>query len=58
MAVKRILLIGKTGQIDWELQHSLASLGRVIAPDRTQIFALLNRVSRLLTGPHKTIRSR
>jgi dTDP-4-dehydrorhamnose reductase len=33
----RILLIGKTGQVGWELQRSLAPLGRVIAPDRTQM---------------------
>ena len=35
--MKRILLIGKTGQVGWELQHSLAPLGRVIALDRTQM---------------------
>jgi len=33
----RILLIGKTGQVGWELQHSLAPLGRVIALDRAQM---------------------
>ncbi len=35
--VKRILLTGKTGQVGWELQRSLAPLGRVIALDRTQM---------------------
>jgi dTDP-4-dehydrorhamnose reductase len=35
--VKRILLIGKTGQVGWELQHSLPPLGPVIALDRTQM---------------------
>jgi dTDP-4-dehydrorhamnose reductase len=35
--VKRILLLGKTGQVGWELQHSLPSLGPVIALDRTQM---------------------
>lgn len=30
----KILLLGKTGQIGWELQRSLAPLGEVIAPDR------------------------
>ena len=35
--MKRILLIGKTGQVGWELQHSLPSLGPVIALDRTQM---------------------
>lgn len=33
----RILLIGKTGQLGWELQQSLAPLGRLIALDRTQM---------------------
>ena len=33
----RILLIGKTGQVGWELQRSLAPLGHVIALDRTQM---------------------
>jgi len=32
-----ILLIGKTGQVGWELQSSLAPLGRLIALDRTQL---------------------
>lgn len=35
--MKTILLIGKNGQVGWELQHSLARLGRVIALDRTQM---------------------
>ncbi len=30
----QILLTGKTGQVGWELQRTLATLGRVIAPDR------------------------
>jgi dTDP-4-dehydrorhamnose reductase len=30
----RILLLGKNGQVGWELQRSLAPLGRVIALDR------------------------
>jgi dTDP-4-dehydrorhamnose reductase len=30
----RILLLGKTGQLGWELQRSLAPLGDVIAPGR------------------------
>lgn len=32
-----ILLIGKTGQVGWELQAALARVGRVIAPDRAQL---------------------
>ena len=30
----KILLLGKNGQIGWELQRSLAPLGEVIALDR------------------------
>lgn len=32
--MRRILLIGKNGQIGWELQRTLATLGEVIAADR------------------------
>jgi dTDP-4-dehydrorhamnose reductase len=32
--MKKILLIGKEGQIGWELQRSLSSLGEVAAFDR------------------------
>ena len=32
--IKRILLIGKNGQVGWELQRTLASLGGVLAVDR------------------------
>lgn len=32
-----ILLTGKNGQVGWELQRTLAPLGRVIALDRTQM---------------------
>lgn len=31
---KRILLVGKNGQVGWELQRTLASLGEVFAVDR------------------------
>ena len=34
MNVPRILLLGKNGQVGWELQRSLASLGPLIALDR------------------------
>ena len=30
----KILLFGKTGQVGWELQRSLAPLGELVAPDR------------------------
>lgn len=30
----KILLLGKNGQVGWELQRSLAALGEVIALDR------------------------
>ena len=32
--MKRILLLGKNGQVGWELQRSLAPLGEVVALDR------------------------
>jgi dTDP-4-dehydrorhamnose reductase len=32
-----ILLIGKTGQVGFELERALAPLGRLVAPDRTQL---------------------
>ncbi|MDD5240718.1 MAG: dTDP-4-dehydrorhamnose reductase [Sulfuricella sp.] len=32
--MKRILLVGKNGQVGWELQRTLATLGEVIAVDR------------------------
>jgi dTDP-4-dehydrorhamnose reductase len=34
MSLPRILLLGKNGQVGWELQRSLAPLGQVIALDR------------------------
>jgi dTDP-4-dehydrorhamnose reductase len=35
--VKTILLIGKNGQVGWELQHTLLPLGNVVALDRAQM---------------------
>lgn len=35
--MKTILLIGKNGQVGWELQSALAPLGRVVALDRMQL---------------------
>jgi dTDP-4-dehydrorhamnose reductase len=35
--VKTILLVGKNGQVGWELERTLLPLGRVIALDRTQM---------------------
>ncbi len=35
--VKKILLTGKTGQLGWELQQSLAPLGKIFAPSRAQM---------------------
>jgi dTDP-4-dehydrorhamnose reductase len=34
MSMKKILLLGKSGQVGWELQRALAPLGEVIALDR------------------------
>ena len=31
----KILLLGKNGQVGWELQRSLAVLGEVVALDRS-----------------------
>ena len=33
-SIKRILLVGKNGQVGWELQRTLAPLGEVLAIDR------------------------
>src|SRR5258708_5225593 len=30
----KILLVGRTGQVGWELERHLAPLGRIIAPER------------------------
>lgn len=35
--MKKILLTGKNGQVGWELQRSLATLGKVIALDRGEL---------------------
>lgn len=35
--LKTILLVGKNGQVGWELQRTLLPLGRVISLDRTQL---------------------
>ena len=49
----KILLLGKGGQVGWELQRSLAPLGEVVALDHddggdfTQPAALLTRVQAL-----------
>ena len=32
----KILLLGKNGQVGWELQRALQPLGQVVALDRTQ----------------------
>ncbi len=37
----RILLLGKNGQVGWELQRSLAPLGELIALDRRGVDGLL-----------------
>jgi dTDP-4-dehydrorhamnose reductase len=35
--MRRILLTGKNGQVGWELQHTLATLGEVTAVDRNDV---------------------
>ena len=34
---RKILLLGKNGQVGWELQRTLAPLGNVIALDQEEI---------------------
>ncbi len=36
-SIQRILLLGKNGQVGWELQHTLAPLGAVLALDRQEL---------------------
>ncbi|MBP5078177.1 dTDP-4-dehydrorhamnose reductase [Pseudomonas chlororaphis] len=43
----RILLLGKNGQVGWELQRSLAPLGELIALDRQRINGLCGDLSDL-----------
>ncbi|MGO4002608.1 dTDP-4-dehydrorhamnose reductase [Pseudomonas fluorescens] len=43
----KILLLGKNGQVGWELQRSLAPLGEVIALDRQAIDGLCGDLSNL-----------
>ncbi|MDP2805257.1 MAG: sugar nucleotide-binding protein, partial [Gallionellaceae bacterium] len=35
--MRKILLTGKNGQVGWELQRTLASLGQVIALDSSEL---------------------
>jgi len=35
--LKRILLLGKNGQVGWELERALAPLGELVACDRTEL---------------------
>ena len=43
----KILLLGKNGQVGWELQRSLAPLGEVIALDRQTVYGLCGDLSDL-----------
>lgn len=43
----KILLLGKNGQVDWELQRSLVSLGHVIALDRQELDGLTGELTDL-----------
>ena len=42
----KILLLGKNGQVGWELQRSLAPLGEVVAVDIDERPALAARLPR------------
>lgn len=52
----KILLLGKNGQVGWELQRSLATLGDIIALDRTGADGLTGDLADL-EGLRETIRS-
>ncbi|QXZ09303.1 dTDP-4-dehydrorhamnose reductase [Comamonas sp. Y33R10-2] len=52
----KLLLLGKNGQVGWELQRSLAPLGEVIALDRLSVNVLSGDISDLQTLA-QTIRS-
>ena len=41
----KILLLGKNGQVGWELQRALAPLGEVIALDRYGLMGLCGDLS-------------
>lgn len=43
----KILLLGKNGQVGWELQRSLAPLGELIALDRHTVDGLCGDLSDL-----------
>jgi dTDP-4-dehydrorhamnose reductase len=51
----KILLLGKNGQLGWELQRALAPLGEVIALDRTGLNGLVGDLAEL-NGLRDTIR--
>ncbi|WP_024674179.1 dTDP-4-dehydrorhamnose reductase [Pseudomonas syringae] len=55
----KILLLGKNGQVGWELQRSLAMLGEIVALDRTIISTVYGDISGDLSdleGLRNTIR--
>ena len=43
----KILLLGKNGQVGWELQRSLATLGEVVALNRQGVDGLSGDISDL-----------
>ena len=51
----KILLLGKNGQVGWELQRSLAPIGELIALDRHSVSGLSGDLSDL-EGLRATIR--
>ncbi len=46
----RILLLGKNGQVGWELQNTLAPLGELIAVDLPEVDFLVNRFAEELVN--------
>jgi dTDP-4-dehydrorhamnose reductase len=56
----RILLIGKTGQVGWELERALPSLGQLVATSRSDLdLADADAIRRLVreVGPHLIVNS-
>jgi dTDP-4-dehydrorhamnose reductase len=54
--VTRILLLGRTGQVGWELNRSLQFLGEVLAPSRNEAdFSKLKTLRKLVKESHADI---
>ena len=54
----KILLLGKDGQVGWELQRALAPLGEVVALGRADAGLLTGDLARLDLWPAPCVRLR